>query len=317
VSQRGAKGAATAVGAGFQHDPVLLAEVCELLSGCSRVLDGTAGGGGHARALAQAGAAVLAIDKDPAAVPAAQSALAGTGAAVRRLDFADAAADPGVRAFAPDGILLDLGVSSPQLDDPDRGFTFRPGATLDMRMTSDGPTAAEWLNTADVDALAEAFSAFGDETRGRARRLARETARRRERAAFAISDDLVGVIRAVLGPRSGPGDFARLFQAVRIAVNDELDRLAGALRDLFTLLAPAGTMAVIAYHSGEDRLVKHAFREWARACVCPPEQPVCTCRGRPLGALLTRRAVVASEAEVARNPRARSARLRAIRKAAT
>lgn len=311
--------------AGFLHQPVLLTEVLSFLQGCHRILDGTAGGGGHARACREAGAEVLALDKDPAAVAAASAAL-GDGGRVRLLDFADAAADPAVRAFAPDGILLDLGVSSPQLDDESRGFTFRPGAALDMRMARDRgrgtghvaaaggtPSAAEWLNGADETELADAFRDGADEPRSRG--LARAIVRRRAERPFTISDDLVNAIRGVLGPASGPADFARLFQAVRIAVNGELERLERALPELRDLLAPGGRFVVISYHSGEDRLVKHAFREWARACICPPQQPVCTCRGRPLGTVLTKHPVLAQEAETAANPRARSAHLRAFRKA--
>ena len=131
---------------------------------------------------------------------------------------------------------------------------------------------------------------------------------------FATSDDLVRAIRGALGPRTGPADFARLFQAMRIAVNDEIEGLGRALPMLRDRLAPGGTLAVITYHSGEDRLVKHAFREWSSECVCPPRQPVCTCRGHSLGKTLTRRAVVPTDAEIARNPRSRSAKLRAWRK---
>jgi 16S rRNA (cytosine1402-N4)-methyltransferase len=300
----------------FVHRPVLLPAVLDLLRDCRRILDGTAGGGGHARALVDAGAAVLAIDKDPVAAAAARDTL-GSRADVRELDFAEAADDPAVRAFAPDGVLLDLGVSSPQLDDADRGFTFRPGAPLDMRMEGRGAraegrgTAADLLNEAEEADLAAIFRDYGDEPRARA--LARTIVRRRVARAFAVSDDLVNAIRAVLGPASGPADFARLFQAVRIAVNGELERLACALPALRDLLPAGGVLAVISYHSGEDRLVKHGFREWARACVCPPGQPVCTCRGRPLGTVLTKHPLEADEAEVAANPRARSARLRAFR----
>ena len=297
--------------ADFLHQPVLLAEVLGLLQGCRRILDGTAGGGGHARALAEAGAEVLALDKDPAAVAAAVAALGAHGTA-RHLDFAEAAADPGVRAFGPDGILLDLGVSSPQLDDAARGFTFRPGAALDMRMSGTGQSAAEWLRYADEAELAAAFRDGADEPRARA--LARTIVRRRADRPFSVSDDLVNAIRAVLGPTSGSADFARLFQAVRIAVNGELGRLAQALPDLRDLLAPRGLFVVISYHSGEDRLVKHAFRDWARSCICPPAHPVCTCRGRPLGQVLTKHPIEAGEGETAANPRARSARLRAFHK---
>ena len=198
-----------------------------------------------------------------------------------------------------------------QLDDDLRGFSFRPGAPLDMRMGGAGPTGADYLNSAGEADLEEVFADYGDERR--ARRLAREVVRRRDRAAFAVSDDLVNAIRAVLGPRSGPGDFARLFQAVRIAVNDELPGLARALPELRDALGAVGTLAAISYHSGEDRLVKHAFQEWARRCVCPPEQPLCTCRGRPLGRMDPRKPIVGSAEEVAANPRARSAKLRIFR----
>ena len=221
-----------------------------------------------------------------------------------------------------DGILLDLGISSHQIDATDRGFSFRPGAPLDMRMGGEGgggagagvaADAAELLNTADEGALASIFRHYGDETR--ALRLAREIIKRRRSRPFETSDDLVGAIRGALGPRSGPADFARLFQAVRIAVNDELAGLERALPVLRDRLIPGGSIVVIAYHSGEDRIVKNAFREWSADCICPPKQPVCTCRGRPLGTTLTRRALTAGENEITRNPRARSARLRAWQRA--
>jgi len=140
--------------------------------------------------------------------------------------------------------------------------------------------------------------------------LARTVVRRRHDRPFTTSDDLVNAIREVLGPRAGRGDFARLFQAVRIEVNDERGQLERALPALLGALAPGGVLAVISYHSGEDRIVKQAFAGWARSCVCPPGQPVCTCRGRALGALASRRSTTPTPEEVAANPRARSARLR-------
>jgi 16S rRNA (cytosine1402-N4)-methyltransferase len=297
----------------FEHAPVLVEEVATLLSGCKRVLDGTVGAGGHAARLVAQGARVLGLDRDPDAVRAARLRL-GEAVRVLQADFSAAASEPDVREFRPDGILLDLGVSSPQLDDARRGFSFRPQTPLDMRMTAgSGPTAAEWLNAAAEPVLAVALRDWADERRARA--IAREVVRRRATRPFATSDDLVGAIRAVLGPRSGPADFARIFQAVRIAVNGEIERLARALPELLEVLAAGGVLAVISYHSGEDRLVKHTMGEWARACICPPPQPVCTCRGRPLGAPLTRRPVRPAPGELRDNPRARSARLRAFRKA--
>lgn len=291
------------------HEPVLLREVVEAAAGARRVVDATLGHGGHAAPLRAAGAELLGIDRDPDALATARARLGDERIAYLASPYADPAALAAIERFRPEFVLLDLGVSSRQLDEEARGFTFRPGAPLDMRMSADGPSAADFLNTADEPVLAAAFADWGDERR--ARRLATEITRRRSRAPFATSDDLVNAIRGALGPRSGPGDFARLFQAVRIAVNDELDGLARALPSFRDSLAPGGRLAVISYHSGEDRLVKHAFREWSRDCVCPPAQPVCTCRGKALGRLTPRRQPIGPDpTEIAANPRARSAKLR-------
>ena len=293
------------------HVPVLSRAVADWAAGGRRAVDATAGGGGHTALLRAAGATVLAIDRDPVALAAAQAALGDTGITWLEAPFASDKSLDAVRAFRPDRILLDLGVSSHQLDDATRGFSFRPGAPLDMRMTpGKGPTAADVLNSWSDQQLETAFRESADEPRARA--LARAVVRRRRRAPFATSDDLVNAIREVLGPRSGPSDFARLFQAVRISVNDERGQLAHALPALRDALVPDGRLGVISYHSGEDRLVKQTFRDWARACVCPPRQPVCTCRGRPLGRLLMKKAVSPDAQEIAANPRARSARFRAF-----
>jgi 16S rRNA (cytosine1402-N4)-methyltransferase len=298
---------------------VLAAEVTELLRDSASVLDGTLGGGGHSLALLAAGVKrVVGIDRDPEALAEASQALKEYTAAGRfacfESNYADIDEVPELANARFHGILLDLGVSSRQFDAAERGFTFRPGAPLDMRMGRDVETdAAGLLNSEDEAALASIFKDHGDEPRGA--RLAREIVRRRDNRPFATSDDFVGAIRAVLGPRSGPSEFARLFQALRIAVNAEIVGLARALPVLRERLAPGGTMVVIAYHSGEDRVVKNMFRDWSAACICPPKQPICTCRGRPLGTTITRRAVAASVEEVELNPRARSARLRAWRSA--
>ena len=296
------------------HTPVLVTEVVELLRGGSRVLDGTLGGGGHSEALLEAGVAhVVGVDRDPQAVAAACARLDEFSRAGRFVgvvgNYADVAGSPAGGSF--DGVLLDLGVSSHQFDDVERGFTFREGARLDMRMGDEAMSAADLLNAASQDDLVTIFKDYGDERR--ANRLARAIVQRRARGLFATSDDFVRAIRSALGPRSGPPDFARLFQAVRIAVNDEIGSLARALPAFRDGLTAGGVLAVITYHSGEDRVVKHAFREWSAACVCPPRQPRCTCRGRALGATITRRALVPTSGEVDRNPRARSAKLRAWR----
>lgn len=295
------------------HVPVLLDAVLASAAGATRVVDATVGDGGHAEALLGAGVKLLAIDRDPSALQRAVSRLGTERATFLESPYAADAALAAIADFQPDFVLLDLGVSSAQLDQEDRGFTFRPGAALDMRMGREGATAADLLNAAPERALERIFREYGDERR--ARSLAREVVRRRARAEYRISDDFVNAIRAVLGPRSGPGDFARLFQAMRISVNDELGGLARALPAMFESLVPGGTLAVISYHSGEDRLVKTLFREWERGCICPPRQPVCTCGRKPLGKARPHKAITAGDDEIATNPRARSARLRIFRKA--
>jgi len=293
------------------HVPVLGGAVRAWAEGGRRAVDATVGGGGHAALLREAGAEVLAVDRDPDAIAAARAVLGEQGIRYSTGPFASGKVLGTIASFRPDRILLDLGVSSHQLDTDARGFTFRPGALLDMRMAAGhGVTAADILNTWPEPRLAEAFAELADEPR--AKRLARAVVRRRATATFATSDDFVNAIREARGPRSGPSDFARLFQALRIVVNQELEQLELALPTLRAALAPGGRLAVITYHSGEDRIVKHTFRDWSRACVCPPGQPVCTCRGRPLGRVLTKRPIRPDSAERRDNPRARSASFRAF-----
>lgn len=303
------------------HEPVLAAEVVALLAptGEALILDGTVGGGGHTRRILEACGAcrVVAVDRDLEALTEARAALRDLSGRVRFLhaDFPDAMADAEIRDRGLDGALLDLGVSSHQLDDEARGFAFRRGVALDMRMdaTRDGD-AARFLAEASEERLTEVFREFGEEPR--ARRLAKEIVKRRATEPPRTSDALVAAIRVALGRSPSAQDKARLFQAVRIAVNGELDALARGLPAIRDRLGDGGVLVVIAYHSLEDRMVKNAFREWSRSCVCPPEAPVCTCRGKPLGETLTRKPVRPGEAEVEANPRSRSARLRAWRRAA-
>ncbi len=297
----------------------MVAQVIAALDGASSVLDCTLGGGGHSQALLEDGASVVAIDRDAGAIAEASERLqsyveSGRFRAVlgdfTRID--DLAA---IRDVSFAGVLADLGVSSAQIDRDERGFSFRPGVALDMRMSGEtGDSAADVLNTASMEELAAIFRDFGDEPR--ARKLAREVVRRRSTREFVTADDFVGAIRGTFGASAGAPEFARLFQAVRIAVNDELAGLERALPQLRDMLEPGGCMVIIAYHSGEDRIVKHAMRTWSTECTCPPRQPICTCGGIALGALVSRKSIQADADEVARNPRARSARLRAWRKAA-
>ncbi len=280
-------------------------------------LDATIGGAGHAVRLLERGSAVrvIGIDVDPAAIEAARARLEPFADRVKLIlgNFRDLDRLEGERDIHDlAGALMDLGVSSHQIDDPARGFSFRPGTSLRMRMggtTGDRGPAADFLNQTDEQELGRVFREYGDERRWKA--LARAVVRRRRTRPFHTSDDLVAVLTAVLGRRATEREKARLFQAVRIAVNDELDALQEGLEAIRPRVSPGGRLVVISYHSLEDRIVKRAFREWGRACVCPPELPQCRCRGAPLGRVLTKRPARPTEEEVARNPRARSARLRA------
>jgi 16S rRNA (cytosine1402-N4)-methyltransferase len=315
----------------FVHDPVMVDEVVALFGPVPAgvVIDGTAGGGGHAAALLDAHAhlGVLALDRDPDAVAASAQRLArfGRRAVVRRTTFDrmeevvdEAASDPASWPQSPapsaavSGVLLDLGVSSPQLDRPERGFSYRVSAPLDMRMdTSVGPSAADLVNTASVDELSALFVAHGE---GRfAGRIARAIVHARP---IMTTSELAQVVAgAVPVPARRRGHPARrVFQALRVAVNDELTQLSRTLPVALRMLAPAGRLVVISYHSGEDRIVKAAFAEAVTGgCTCPPGLP-CVCGARPGHDLVFRGSRKPSAAEVARNHRAESARLRAIQR---
>jgi 16S rRNA (cytosine1402-N4)-methyltransferase len=288
-------------------------QVLSLLSpgGHKVFLDGTVGGGGHTRAILEAcpDCRVIAVDRDPEAVAEARAKLAEFGERVRLVHrgFDAVLDDPDIRDTRLDGALLDLGVSSHQLDEDARGFAFRRGVALDMRMDAgQGQTAADLLAEADEEQLTRVFRELGEEPR--ARRLAREVVKRRATEQLTTSDDLVAALVIALGRAPTAQDKAKIFA--------ELESLKRALPMLRDALRGGGVFVVLAYHSLEDRMVKRAFREWSQSCVCPPDLPVCVCRGRPLGDTLTRRPIRPSDAEIAHNPRARSARLRAWRKAA-
>lgn len=303
------------------HVPVLGQEVLELLKPSDgRVyVDGTVGGGGHTYMILETcpECRVIACDRDPEAIREARESLAEFGERVElhecRFDEVLDRIDSKVELA---GAILDLGVSSHQLDSQERGFTFRSGAALDMRMegaSGQGTTAHDLLHRSDPETLVRIFRNYGEEPR--AKRLVRELVSRREQGRLETSDDLVAAITRALGGAVKQRDKARIFQALRIAVNREIEILEQSLPRIRDRLAPDGVLAVISYHSGEDRVVKRAFREWSRSCVCPPGLPVCACRGKPLGTTLTQGPVRPSQVEVSRNPRARSAGLRAWRKA--
>jgi 16S rRNA (cytosine1402-N4)-methyltransferase len=304
----------------FPHRLVMVDEVVALFAPvpAGTVVDATVGAGGHATALLDAHPHIelLGIDRDPDAVAAARAALApyGRRAEVERARFSalgDLMAGRGGRAS---GVLLDLGVSSPQLDRPERGFSYRSPGPLDMRMDrEDSATAAQLVNTMTVDDLGRLFAEHGEARF--ARRIARAVvAARPLETTSQLADVVAAAIPAAARRRGHPA--RRVFQALRVRVNEELEELSEALDAALDVLVPGGRCVAIAYHSGEDRLVKSAFaRAVTGGCVCPPGLP-CTCGAEPLGQLVFRGARRPSPAEVAANRRAESARLRAFERTA-
>jgi 16S rRNA (cytosine1402-N4)-methyltransferase len=300
------------------HRPVMLEEAVAALAPADgeRVVDATFGGGGHSRRVLEElgpGGELVGIDRDPAAADRASELHRD-----RRFRFIPGPYDEVLWAMAEkgegaDAILFDLGLSSFQIDEPGRGFSYTGEGPLDMRMDPrSGASAAEFLNTVDPRELARVLSEYGDVPRGQARRVAREVERRRP---LETTTDLYEAVRGALGwVERGGNPAKRVFQAVRVRVNDELGGLQRALEAAERLLAPGGRLVAITFHSGEDRAVKRFISDREGRCVCPPELPVCACGAKPI----FRRGVVRrpSEAEVEENPRSASARLRsAIRTA--
>jgi 16S rRNA (cytosine1402-N4)-methyltransferase len=306
------------------HVPVLADEVRELLAvqPGETVVDATFGAGGHARLLAKdlgGRGKLVAVDRDPGAKAYFDRLKAQAGVDVRFLrgDFAVVLRQLAANEVKADAILLDLGVSSMQVDRPERGFSYATDAPLDMRMDpSSEPTAAEIVNTRDERELVTIFRRYGEERF--ATPIARAIVRRRADTLFTRTGELVDVVKlAIPTPaRFGEGHPAkRVFQALRIAVNDELGQLEAALPAALEMLRPGGRLAVISFHSLEDRIVKRFFAEQAKGCTCPPEFPVCVCGKEPTLRLLTRKPVRPGRRETDANPRAASARLRAAVKA--
>jgi 16S rRNA (cytosine1402-N4)-methyltransferase len=312
----------------FAHQPVLLEESLSLLElrPDALVVDGTVGGGGHAAAILDRtapGGRLIALDTDASALEAAGRRLQPFGDRVRLVHasfrhLSRVLAELGIDRV--DGVLLDLGVSSPQIDAPERGFRFSEAdaaeTPLDMRMDRDRPTtAAELLATASLEELTRIFRAYGDLPG--ARRLARAIVAARDRAPLRTARDLLDVIaRARVGGGRRHHPATLVFQALRIAVNDELEALAEGLEAAVEVLRTGGRLVVLAYHSAEDRIVKRHFRDAARGCTCPPKTPVCVCGGVVRLRIVTRRALRPTPSEIRANPRARSARLRAAERVA-
>jgi 16S rRNA (cytosine1402-N4)-methyltransferase len=275
------------------------------------VVDATFGGGGHSRKILDKlgpGGSLVGIDRDPEAAARAADLLEDP-----RFEFVKGAYDSALWTMVEEGgkadaVLFDLGLSSFQIDEPERGFSYVGEGPLDMRMDpGSGTSAAEYLNTAEAGDIARVLSEYGDVPRGEARRVAREIVARRP---LETTTGLYDAVRAAVGWKERGGNPAkRVFQAVRLRVNDELGGLARALDAVERLLVPGGRLVVLTFHSGEDRLVKRFIAEREGRCVCPPELPVCVCGARPI----FRRGVVLrpSQSEVGENPRSASARLRA------
>jgi 16S rRNA (cytosine1402-N4)-methyltransferase len=300
------------------HVPVLLAETASYLhpEDGKRYVDCTVGAGGHAKEILRLSAPsgrLLGMDADPEAAERAREALLpyGARATIVNENYANLLTILRAHNFAPvDGILLDLGLSSYQLDNAERGFSFQGDAPLDMRFDPrTGPTAADLVNTLAEDDLANLIYKYGEERRSRA--VARAIVQERERRPIATTAQLAQLVgRVVRGRPGGIHSATRTFQALRIAVNEELDAVETVLPQAVEALAPGGRLAVITFHSLEDRIVKHYLRAEAIGCICPPELPVCHCGRKPRVALVTKKPVVASPEEMSVNPRSRSAKLR-------
>ncbi len=301
------------------HIPVLLTETIEGLDVKPEgvYIDGTCGGGGHSAEIAKRlkDGRLLGIDRDPDAVKAASERLEQYGARVVLGNYSDIAIiAESENISAADGILLDLGVSSHQLDTEERGFSYHGDAPLDMRMSREGQTAADLLNSLSEEEISRILYEYGEEKFSR--RIASEIVKRRAVKPIETADELADAIRAGIPAkfRREKNPCKKTFQALRIAVNDEFGHLDRGLDGAFELLKSGGRLCVITFHSLEDRIVKRRFVEWCRGCICPPDFPQCVCGHTPRGKLINRKPTEASPDELERNVRSRSAKLRIIEK---
>lgn len=303
----------------FSHVSVLLAETIEGLDIKPEgvYIDGTCGGGGHSLEIAKrlSGGRLLGIDRDPDAVSAARERLAGYNAKVVLGNYSDIRAVAEAEGItAADGILLDLGVSSHQLDTPERGFSYHGEAPLDMRMSGEGRTAADLVNTLTEEELSKIMFEYGEERFSR--KIAGLIVKRRAEKPINTTAQLAEIICEAV-----PAKFKRdknpckkVFQAFRIAVNCEFDHLDKGLDEAFGLLKSGGRLCVITFHSLEDRIVKQRFAGFCKGCICPPDFPQCVCGRTPEGKLVNRKPIEASSEELEANNRSRSAKLRIIEK---
>lgn len=305
----------------FVHKPVLFTETIDSLAirPDGTYIDGTAGGGGHSEAILRRlkDGRLLSIDQDPDAIAACTARLSSyPGWMIRQGNFSqmvELAASCGITQV--DGVLMDIGVSSHQLDTPERGFSYHTDAPLDMRMSQEGPTAADLVNTLSWQQLADIIRRYGEDKS--AARIARAIVEAREKEPIRTTLQLADIIRNAVpaAVRRAEGHPARkTFQALRIAVNGELDRLSEGLEAAFSLLSTGGRLAVITFHSLEDRIVKQKMNEWCTGCTCPPDFPVCVCGKKPRAELVYKKGLAPTEEEIQENPRARSARLRVCTK---
>lgn len=307
----------------FHHISVLLQECLDGLNikPDGIYVDGTLGGAGHSRCIAErlTTGRLIGIDRDPVALKAAGERLSPYKDRVTLVhanfcEMAEVLKDLGIPAV--DGILLDLGVSSPQLDDSQRGFSYMADAPLDMRMNNgDSLDAYTVVNTWSQEELKRILYTYGEERY--APQIAAAICRRRTEAPVATTLQLVDIIRSAMPPmalREKQHPAKRSFQAIRIAVNDELGAVEKIMTDAAGLLKPEGRLAIITFHSLEDRIVKTGMNEWAKGCTCPPNFPVCVCGKKPLVKIISRKPVTATQEELEVNPRSRSAKLRVCEK---
>lgn len=304
----------------FNHIPVLLNETVDALNikPGGIYVDGTAGGGGHSAEILKrlSGGMLISIDQDPEAIKTVTERFAGVkNSTVVKANFSQMKSVVNSLGYSGvDGVMLDIGVSSRQLDTPERGFSFHYDAPLDMRMSKQGVSAYDLVNTLPYARLAEIINHYGEEKF--ASSIASAIVRAREKEKIKTTVQLAEIVKsAVPAAKRRDGHPARkTFQAIRIAVNGELDRLSEGLDAAFELLNTGGRLAVITFHSLEDRIVKKRMAQWCTGCICPKDFPVCVCGNKPKAQLVNRKPIEASQAEISKNTRSRSAKLRVLEK---